>query len=113
MLLAEIDSRVNAAIRSDQVFNRVLALAIETIELSDEHKKAASYSLCQCPYCAAIKVYVRAKRSFKYMQGGHYFLSRLAPTEMDIHEAEQRMIAARKIKDLAKAQTVYPILLAE
>ncbi len=113
MLLAEIESKVNASIRPEQVFNRMLGLALETVELSAEHKRQASYSPCECPYCAAIKVYVRAKRSFKYMQDGRYFSSRLTPTEMDLHNAERRLVAARQTKECAKTQMAFPALLVE
>lgn len=56
-----INNQVDAAISTDMVIARLFDLVESLVPLSDEHKRAASYSACQCLYCAAIKRYVRAK----------------------------------------------------
>ncbi len=113
MLLSDIEARVNSLIRPEQVFSRMLGLALETVELSAEHKRSASYSPCECPYCAAIKVYVRAKIRCKRLTADNWvYTSRLTCySEIDVHNAEQAVKAARQKKEEAKVQMAFPALL--
>lgn len=116
MYLSDIESKVNASIRPEEVYGRMLALAVETIELSAEHKRRASYSPCECPYCAAIKVYVRAKIRCKRLRDrDDLFLSRMihVPSNIDIHNAEQAVVVARAWKEAAKTQITMPALLID
>ncbi len=78
MISSDIDRLIDRSISSGMVISRMLDLMSLTGAASEPdaylmariaaHKRRADRSSCMCPYCSAIKTYVRAKRWVHWLE---------------------------------------------
>ncbi len=109
---AAISQLVSQSITPDMVVRRMLDLMAEPTTSPDDwlidriaaHKRRADRSLCACPYCSAIKVYVKAKLWLRYIQRDYDTWPSHYSRRHDrmLAEAQTRLTIATQAKDQAK-----------
>ncbi len=114
MISSDISQLIDRSISPDMVIERMLDLMSLTgaagepdaylIARIAAHKRRADRSSCMCPYCSAIKTYVRAKLWLRYIQRDYdtWPLGYSRASDRVLAEANMRLVAANAAKDYAK-----------